>query len=84
MNKNALNLLKTSRGQIDAVIRMVEEGRYCVDIINQVLATQALLKKASLKILDDHIRGCVKNSFENGNSNEKIVEVIGLIDTYFK
>ena len=84
MDNKTINILKTSRGQIDAVIRMAEEGRYCVDILNQILATQALLKKANLKILEDHIRGCVKNSFENGDSNSKIDEVIEIIDTYLK
>ena len=41
-----LNLLKTARGQMDGIIKMLEEGRYCIDISKQVLAVQALLKKA--------------------------------------
>ena len=39
--------LKTARGQIDGLIKMVEEDRYCLDISNQLLATQALLKRAN-------------------------------------
>ena len=42
-----LNLLKTSKGQIDGIIRMVEEDRYCVDISKQILSVQALLKSQS-------------------------------------
>ena len=49
-SQKALNLMKTARGQIDAVIRMIEEDRYCVDVSKQVLATSALLKKANLVI----------------------------------
>jgi len=49
--KKALQLLKTARGQIDGIIKMIEEGRYCIDISNQILASQALLKKSNLEIL---------------------------------
>ena len=45
--KQVLNLLKTSRGQMDGIIRMLEEDRYCVDISKQILSVQALLKKAN-------------------------------------
>ena len=47
--KQVLNLLKTSRGQIDGIIKMLEEDRYCVDISKQILSVQALLKKSKLK-----------------------------------
>ena len=80
----AINTLKTARGQIEAVIRMAEEGRYCVDVANQIVATTALLKKANLLILNDHIKTCVKASFEDGSSDEKVNEVIQLIGTYLK
>ena len=42
---NTLRLLRTARGQVDGIIRMLEEGRYCIDISNQILATEALLKR---------------------------------------
>ena len=50
MNQNqqkVMRLLLTARGQMDAVIRMMEEGRYCVDISNQLLAIDALIRKAN-------------------------------------
>ncbi|MFA6800867.1 MAG: metal-sensing transcriptional repressor [Acholeplasmataceae bacterium] len=78
----AINILKTARGQMDAVIRMAEEERYCVDVANQIGATEALLKKANLLILQDHINTCVKTSFTDGTSEEKIAEVITLLDKY--
>ncbi len=43
--KKALISLKTSKGQIEGIIKMIEDGRYCVDISNQIIASQALLKK---------------------------------------
>jgi CsoR family transcriptional regulator, copper-sensing transcriptional repressor len=81
---DALNILKTAKGQIDAVIRMAEDGRYCVDVANQIVATTALLKKANLLILQDHINTCVKESFIDGSSDEKVQEVIQLINKYIK
>ena len=53
-------LLKTARGQLDGILAMVENDRYCVDISNQLLATQALLKRVNQEILLAHIRSCVR------------------------
>jgi len=81
-----LNLLKTSRGQIDGIVKMLEEDRYCVDISKQILSAQALLKKANLKIIDQHIKHCVKEAFARGENagDQKVDEVIDLIDKYAK
>jgi CsoR family transcriptional regulator, copper-sensing transcriptional repressor len=70
--KKALQSLKTSKGQIEGIIKMLEEGRYCVDISNQIIAAQALLKKANMLILKQHIHHCVKDAF-------KVEEIIGLL-----
>ena len=81
-HKDALNLLKTAKGQIDAVIKMTEEGRYCVDIANQIQATQAMLKKANLTILKNHIETCVKESLTDGTYDEKTNEIISILRKY--
>jgi len=65
--QKALNLLKTARGQIDGIIRMIEEDRYCVDISKQILAAQALLKKSNLEIL----RGPFERVCKSGNSEKQ-------------
>ncbi len=77
--KKALQLLKTARGQIEATINMLEDNRYCVDVSNQILATQSLLKKADLLIIRQHMNHCVKQAFENDKGEEKIDEVIELL-----
>lgn len=82
--RQVLNLLKTSRGQIDGIIKMVEEDRYCVEISKQILAVQALLKKANLKIIDQHIKHCVRQAFTEGHGEEKVNEIMELIDKYAK
>ncbi|MTI48849.1 metal-sensing transcriptional repressor [Sporosalibacterium faouarense] len=82
--KRAVNLLKTSKGQIDGIIRMLEEDRYCVDISKQILAVLGLLKKANLNILDQHIKSCVKDAILEGKGDEKIEEIINVLDKYVK
>jgi CsoR family transcriptional regulator, copper-sensing transcriptional repressor len=79
-----LNLLKTSKGQMEGIIKMVEDDRYCVDISKQLLAVQAQLKKVNLKIIDQHIKHCVKQAFTEGRGDEKVDEIIELLDKYAK
>lgn len=75
----ALQALKTSKGQIEGIIKMIEEERYCVDISNQIIAAQSLLKKANLLILKQHLSHCVKNAILSYNGEEKIDEIIDLL-----
>ena len=83
--KKALKNLKTVKGQIEGIIKMIEEGRYCVDVSNQIMAAYSLLKTANLEILEGHLHHCVTESFENNNnSNEKINEVISLLKRMIK
>ncbi len=77
-----INLLKTSKGQIEGIIKMVEDDRYCVDISKQILAVQALLRKSNLKNLDQHIKNCVKQAFSEGHGDEKVEEIIQILDKY--
>lgn len=59
-SKTVLNLLKTARGQLDGVIRMVEEDRYCIDISNQLMAIESLVAKTNATVLKAHVEGCVR------------------------
>ncbi len=77
--KKALQCLKTSRGQIEGIIKMLEEGRYCIDISNQIVAAQALLRKANMLILKQHLHHCVKDAVKQDNGDEKINEIIELL-----
>ncbi|HHW73384.1 MAG TPA: metal-sensing transcriptional repressor [Firmicutes bacterium] len=77
-------LLKTARGQLDGLLRMVEEDRYCVDISNQILATQAILRTINHEILHDHINTCVREAVGTENADAKIAEVMAIIDKLTK
>lgn len=82
MNKekqDAMKALKISKGQIEAIIKMIEDERYCVDISNQIIAAQSLLKKANLLILKQHMNHCVIEAIEHDKGTEKIDEIIALL-----
>lgn len=72
--------IKIARGQLDGVLRMIEDDRYCVDISNQLLATMAILKKANQEILHAHIRSCVQEGLKTDQPNEKIEEALTLLE----
>ena len=78
--KKAMQSLKTARGQIDGIIKMIEEDRYCIDVSNQIFAAQSLLKKANLIILENHLSHCVKDACISGNGDEKIDEIMKILD----
>ncbi len=75
-----LRLLKTASGQIDGVIRMVEEDRYCLDISNQVMAAESVLKRANREIIQAHMCGCVKDAKTDAEREEKIAEILKLLE----
>lgn len=77
-------LLKTARGQVDGLIRMVEDDRYCIDISNQILATLAILKSINRQILHDHLNHCVKEALEKGQGYQKIEEIMAVLDKLTK
>lgn len=72
--------IKIARGQLDGILRMIEEDRYCVDISNQLLATQALLKRVNQEILRAHIRGCVRDALQTDEPNPKLEEALQLLE----
>lgn len=72
--------LKVARGQLDGILKMIEDNRYCVDISNQLLATQALLKSANQEIMQAHIRSCVAEALQTSEPNPKLEEALSLLE----
>ncbi|HHZ02546.1 MAG TPA: metal-sensing transcriptional repressor [Tissierellia bacterium] len=84
-DKKKINrLLKTAAGQIEGILKMVEEDRYCIDISNQILAVHSILRKANNEILKAHMHMCVKEAFIEGNEDDKIDEIISIINKISK
>lgn len=79
-HEDVARLLKTARGQIDGILKMIEEDRYCLDVSNQLMATQSILKKANKTVLRAHMDCCVRQAVESGSPNEKMDELIALLD----
>ena len=77
--KTVLRLLKTARGQIDGIIKMVEEDRYCMDISQQVTAADALLRRANREILTAHLKHCVEHAESDKERSDKIDELVNAL-----
>jgi CsoR family transcriptional regulator, copper-sensing transcriptional repressor len=71
--------LKRIEGQARGVQRMVEEDRYCIDVLTQISAIQAALDKVALGLLDDHVKHCVVEGQGPGTREELTDEVMGAI-----
>lgn len=72
-------LLKTARGQLDGIINMVEDDRYCIDISHQLMSTAALINKANREVLAAHLKNCVKNAQSEQEMDKKIDELIDIM-----
>ena len=78
-----LNRLNRIEGQVRGVARMVEEDRYCIDILTQVQAVRAALAKVETEILKDHLGHCIEGAIVSGDKDEqrkKAAELIELLE----
>lgn len=78
-----LKRLNRIEGQVRGVSRMVEEDRYCIDIVTQVSAIRAALARAEEEILRDHVAHCVEHAIESGDKTEqrqKIAEIVDVLN----
>jgi len=80
----ALRRLRRIEGQVRGVQRMVEEDRYCIDILTQLAAIRAALDKVGVQILDAHARGCLTAAIESGQSEVAIDELIESLERFIK
>lgn len=81
--KKTIRKLKTVGGQIDGLIKMIEDDRYCIDISNQVMASISILKNINKDVLRGHLEHCVYDSMKQKNEDdliEKIDEIEKIID----
>ena len=75
--KRVSKLVKMARGQSEAVLEMIENDRYCMEIANQLAAAESLLHKARQEVLRAHLEGCVREALER---IRKLDEIISLLD----
>ncbi len=80
MDRNEVkHLLQIAKGQLNGIEKMIDDGEYCIDISNQLLASIALLKKANVVLLDQHLKHCVLNATSREEREEKLEEVSKII-----
>ena len=79
-HKDQISSLRRIKGQLEGVERMIELGKYCVDILNQIKATKNAISTVEGKVLQTHLQECIKESLNgNGDSAKKIDEIIKLL-----
>lgn len=74
-----LRRLKRIEGQVRGVQKMVEEGRYCLDILNQLQAITAASEKVGQQLLEGHIRGCIADAIKEERGDEAITELMQVL-----
>ena len=76
--------LRRIEGQVRGVQRMVEDDRYCIDILTQVNAIKAALDKTALLLLEDHVDHCVADAVRDGSGAEKLRELTTAIGRFLE
>ena len=74
-----INRLRRIEGQVRGIERMVDEDRYCIDVVTQISAIQAALDKVALGLLDQHTRHCVAEGHGEGRPEELSDELMGAV-----
>ena len=72
--------LNRIEGQVRGLARMVEEDRYCIDIVTQISAVRAALRRAEEEILRDHVGHCVEHAIASGNKGDQRKKISEIID----
>ncbi|MBN1963963.1 MAG: metal-sensitive transcriptional regulator [Anaerolineae bacterium] len=70
-NADSIQRLKSISGHVTGIVRMLEEDRYCIDVIKQIQAVQAALDRVSEGILDSHLRTCVTTAIQGEDPAER-------------
>lgn len=79
-----VNRLKRIEGQVRGIQKMVEEDRYCVDVLVQISAIDAALKKVGFSMMERHTKHCVSHAVQSGEGDEAIDELMDVIKQFSK
>ena len=71
VREDAIQRLKSTAGHINGIIRMLEDERYCIDVIKQIQAAQAALNRVSESLLDGHLRTCVTTAIQGDDPGDR-------------
>ncbi len=71
--------MRKIEGQARGITRMIEDSRYCVDIVQQLTALSSAADEVALRMLEDHIKGCVADAIKEERGEEAVQELMGVI-----
>lgn len=80
--RSCLKRLSRIEGQVRGVARMVEENRYCIDVVTQLAAVRAALRKVEEEVLRDHVGHCVEHAIASGDAADQRRKVQELMDVF--
>ena len=83
-NHEIVTRLRRVEGQVAGVGRMYEEGRYCIDVLDQLAAARAGLEGAALLVLEDHVNGCVREAMEGEGGPDKARELVSAVRRFVR
>jgi DNA-binding FrmR family transcriptional regulator len=84
VKKACVARLNRIEGQVRGLVRMVEDDRYCIDVITQLQAVRAALKRVEEEVLKDHVAHCVEHAIQSGDAKEQRKKVAELMDVLGK
>jgi DNA-binding FrmR family transcriptional regulator len=76
--------IRRIEGQVRGIAKMVEDDRYCIDVLTQISAIQAALDKVGLGLLDDHARHCLREGAADGRADEMTTEMMAAVGRLMK
>ena len=76
--------LRKIEGQVSGIRKMYEEGRYCIDVLDQISAARAGLEATGMLVLDDHVNGCVKAALDTGEASSKTAEMMAAVRRFVR
>lgn len=79
LQRGALNRLRTARGHLDGIVRMVERDAYCPDVMKQLAAVQGMLEATSRVVLRNHLETCVATAMQEGRVEEIVDELMSTL-----
>jgi CsoR family transcriptional regulator, copper-sensing transcriptional repressor len=79
-----LDRLKKIEGQVRGLQRMIEDDRYCVDVLVQVAAVKAAMNKVGMVLLEGHARGCMQAAVRRGEGDQSVNELMEVLDKFVK
>jgi len=82
--QDLLERLRKIEGQVRGLQRMIEEDRYCVDVLVQLAAVRAALNKVGLALLEGHAKGCMAAAARRGETEQSVAELMAVLEKLLK